>query len=118
MSRARSILGFLILLGAATVAVAQSTQPDINIVPRPVSLKMLPGKFVLTNETRILASDKESRRIAGLFSDYLLEQHGLHLETSATRAGGRINISFSQSGSRALPGGRLPSADSSPKASA
>jgi hypothetical protein len=34
MSKARSILGLLILLGAATVAVAQSTPPDINIVPR------------------------------------------------------------------------------------
>ena len=103
MSKARSILGLLILLGAATVAVAQSTPPDINIVPRPVSLKLLAGRFVLNPETRIVAADEESRRIAGLFNDYLLEQHGLHLKTSATRAGGRNYISFSQSGSRALP---------------
>ena len=103
MSKARSILGLLILLGAATVAVAQSTPPDINIVPRPVSLKLLAGRFVLNPETRIVAVDEESRRIAGLFNDYLLEQHGLHLKTSATRAGGRNYISFSQSGSRALP---------------
>jgi hexosaminidase len=103
MIKARSILGPLILLGAATVAVAQSTPPDINVVPRPVSLKLLTGSFVLNPETRIVAADEESHRIAGLFNDYLLEQHGLHLKTSATRAGGRNYISFSQSGSRALP---------------
>jgi len=103
MSKARSILGLLILLGAATVAVAQSTPPDINIVPRPLSLKLVAGRFVLNPETRLVAVDEESRRIAGLFNDYLLEQHGLHLKTSATRAGGRNYISFSQSGSRALP---------------
>jgi len=37
----RSILAFLILLGAAAVAVAQSPLPEVNIVPQPVSLTML-----------------------------------------------------------------------------
>ena len=103
MSKTRSILGLLILLGAATAAVAQSTPPDINVVPRPVSLKLLAGRFVLNPETRIVAGDEESRRIARLFNDYLLEQHGLHLKMSATRDGGRNTISFSQGGSGALP---------------
>jgi hexosaminidase len=77
--------------------------PGIDIVPRPESLKMLTGRFVLDPETRIVAVDEESRRIAGLFNDYLLEQHGLHLKMSATRAGSRNTISFSQGGSRELP---------------
>src|SRR6185295_12158440 len=74
------------------------------IVPRPESLKILTGAFVLTPETRIVAVDEESRRIARLFNDYLLEQHGLRLKMSSTRDGGRNTISFSQSGSGALPG--------------
>jgi len=72
--KAWSIPGLLILLGAAAVADAQSSPPDIDIVPRPESLKMLTGRFVLNPETRIVAADEESRRIAGLFNDYLLEQ--------------------------------------------
>jgi len=103
MSKVPSVLVLLILLGAVAVADAQSAPPDIDIVPRPESLKILTGAFVLTPETRIVAVDEESRRIARLFNDYLLEQHGLHLKMSATRDGGRNTISFSQSGSDALP---------------
>jgi len=83
--------------------VAQSAPPEINVVPRPASLKMSTGTFLLTSDTRIVASDAESRRIAELFNDYLLEQHGLHLRISATRPRGPNYISFSQSGGRDLP---------------
>src|SRR5262245_23478070 len=102
MSRARLMLGLLGLFGAAAVAFAQST-PSIDIVPRPASLEMRTGGFVINAETRIVAGDKESRRVAHLFKDYLLAQHGLRLEVSATRAGRRNAISFDQSGSRELP---------------
>ena len=102
MSKARSILGLLIMCGAAAAAIAQSP-PEIDIVPRPESLELSAGKFVLGPETRIVAGDEESRRIARLFNDYLLAQHGLRLKMSATRAGRRNTISFSQSGSREFP---------------
>jgi hexosaminidase len=102
MSKARSILGLLIMCGAAAAAIAQSP-PEIDIVPRPESLELSAGKFVLDPETRIVAGDEESRRIARLFNDYLLAQHGLRLKMSATRAGRRNTISFSQSGSREFP---------------
>ena len=50
--------------------------PTLNVVPRPASVKSLAGSFTLDDQTRILAVDKESRRIARLFNDFLLEQHG------------------------------------------
>ncbi|MGH8313823.1 MAG: beta-N-acetylhexosaminidase, partial [Steroidobacterales bacterium] len=104
MNRERSILGLLFLLGAAAFANAQpSPASGINIVPRPASLKMSTGTFLLTSETRIVAADDESRRIAGLFNDYLLEQHGLNLRISATRPRGPNYISFRQSGGRGVP---------------
>jgi hexosaminidase len=103
MSGARSILGLLGLFGAAAAAVAQSPPPAIDIVPRPESLEMRTGRFVIDPDTRIVAGDEESRRVARLFNAYLLEQHGLSLEMSAARAGGRNTISFSQSRSRKLP---------------
>ncbi|HZF14683.1 MAG TPA: family 20 glycosylhydrolase [Steroidobacteraceae bacterium] len=104
MIQARPIFALLILLGAAAAAVAQSPAPaDVNVVPRPVSLKTLNGTFLLTSETRILAGDDESRRVAELFNDYLLGQHGLRLKVVGTRPRGENSISFSQSGSRDLP---------------
>ncbi len=44
---------------------------------------------MLTGETRIVAADQESRRIAGLFNDFLLEQHGLRLEFTTVRSRNR-----------------------------
>src|SRR5262245_23242632 len=102
MRNARTILGLLGLFGAAAAAFAQAP-PSIDIVPRPESLQMRTGRFVIDPETRIVAGDEESRRIARLFNDYLLEQHGLRLKVSATRAGRRNTVSFSQGGSRELP---------------
>ena len=102
MSRARLILALLGLFGAVAAAVAQS-RPEIAVVPRTESLEMRTGSFVINPETRIVAGDDESRRVARLFSDYLLDQHGLHLKMSATRGDRRNTISFSQNGSGELP---------------
>ena len=51
----------------------------------------------------MVATDRESRRIAGLFNDFLLSNHGFHL-TSEAKAGRRGNyIVFTQTGSQNLP---------------
>ena len=64
---------------------------------------MLPGSFVLTGATRIVAEDGESRRIAGLFNDFLLEQHGLRLEITSARPRTANYLSFSRAGAGDLP---------------
>ena len=76
---------------------------EVNIVPRPAKIKMLPGVFLLTGETRIVAADEESRRIAGLFNDFLLEQHGLRLEITTVRSRTANYLSFSRAGAGDLP---------------
>ena len=69
MNAGRSVLAIL-LLAMVTCAGAQLLPAaELNIVPRPAKSKMLPGVFVLTGATRIVANDGESRRIAGLFND-------------------------------------------------
>ena len=57
------------LLAVSTFACSQNS-PALNVVPRPVSVKSLAGTFTLNDQTRILAVDKESRRIATLFKDF------------------------------------------------
>jgi hexosaminidase len=75
----------------------------VNIVPRPVAVELSTGTFLLSGQTRILAGDRESRRIAALFNDFLLAQHGLQLHISANPLRGANFISFGRLGSDKLP---------------
>jgi hexosaminidase len=61
------------------VAAAPQDPAQINVVPRPASIEARVDSFVLTAATRIVATDPDSRRIATLFNDALLERHGLRL---------------------------------------
>jgi hypothetical protein len=75
----------LLLLGVATLVHAEN--PFVvgwNIVPQPVAVRSLTGTFTLNDQTRILAKNNESRRIVGLFNDFLLNQLGFHLKVGAT----------------------------------
>ncbi len=99
--RRTSIL--FLLSVAALVRADPSPSPRVNIVPRPVSVELSTGTFLLSPQTRILGADGESRRIAALFSNYLRAQHGLKLRITA-KPPRRVNfISFSPIGSDKLP---------------
>ena len=98
MKVGRSVLAILLLAIVACVGAQVLPAAELNIVPRPVKVKMLPGVFRLSGETRIVAADQETRRIAGLFNDYLLEQHGLRLEITSVRPRTANYLSFSRTG--------------------
>ncbi len=103
MNGGRTALAIL-LLAVATCAGAQvPPAAELNIVPRPAQIKMRPGVFLLSGETRIVAADQESRRIAGLFNDFLLEQHGLRLEITSGRPRTANYIAFSRAGAGDAP---------------
>lgn len=92
------------ILAAGIPACARAENPPaVSVVPRPATLEARTGTFLLTGDTRILAADEETRKIARLFNDYLLEQHGLHLQITGPRPRSQNYISFSQAGSRGLP---------------
>ncbi len=98
------LMRVVILLTAASIVHAENPAlPHLNVVPLPVKIKPLPGTFTLDNQTRIVAVDKESRRIAGLLNDFLLSNHGFHLEIETTAPKRRRYISFTQVGGRNLP---------------
>jgi len=67
------------------------------------------GTFLLNDQTRILATDRESRRIAGLFSDYLLSRRGLRLRVVgvSTPRGNVIVFDRNRSGTLPAEGYRL-----------
>ncbi|HEX9474444.1 MAG TPA: beta-N-acetylhexosaminidase, partial [Steroidobacteraceae bacterium] len=96
--------GVLFLLSAAAVARAESSAPPgVNIVPWPVALKPLPGSFLLNDQTRLLAGDRESRRIAALFDDQLFARYGLRLRLGGVPTPRGTFIEFSSAGGHSLP---------------
>src|SRR6266853_3152670 len=99
----RAVWILLLLPAAALGGAEKSVFPSVNIVPRPVAVKSLAGTFALNDQTRIVAVDRESRRIAGLLNDFLLKQNGLHLRITVNRPKRENFISFSQVGSRSSP---------------
>jgi len=78
----------LLAMAATSVASAAVATHDVDVVPRPATIRPLSGTFVLSAATRIVAKDAEARRIAELFDQILLEQHGLRLGITARAAGG------------------------------
>lgn len=96
--------GVLLLLSAAAVAGADpATLPGVNIVPRPVAVKPMTGRFLLNDQTRLLPSDRESRRIAALFDDQLFARYGLRLRIGGVPTQSGNFIEFTSAGSHALP---------------
>jgi hexosaminidase len=94
---------FFVFSVTAIARAAELSPAASNIVPRPVSVRYSTGSFHLSNRTRILADGAESRRVAALFSEFLLNQHGIHLTFASSAAASNNVISFSQKGSRGLP---------------
>ena len=80
MKVGRSVLAILLLAIVACVGAQVLPAAELNIVPRPVTAKMLPGVFRLSGETRIVAADQETHSI-------LLKLIGNQFGTEAARKG-------------------------------
>lgn len=68
---------YLILLSAFAV-VAQTN--DISIVPKPTSVTKASGNFTFDQKTKIVATDKVGREMAGLLNDLLIARYGFKIE--------------------------------------
>lgn len=63
----------------STVAVfAQSA--ELNIIPQPKSMTRLKGEFKLNYKTKIVATDEQGRKSAGILNDLLMKNYGFKLE--------------------------------------
>lgn len=75
MYRSIFILTSVILF--AFSCVAQST--DINIIPRPVSVKRAGGEFTFTRKTSLVATDDAGRQTAEMLNELLQRNYGFRL---------------------------------------
>ena len=74
-------LFFLFLFFEVSVN-AQDTDPNLGIIPAPVSVKKSSGTFVLSVETRLFA-DTVSNKAVSFFADYLQNNAMLRIQPKA-----------------------------------
>lgn len=75
------ILFFLIFLNAS-IAKAQTTDPNLGIIPAPKSVNVLMGQFAVNQKTVIQYENKGDRQTAQLFHDFLKEKYLIDLPVS------------------------------------
>lgn len=71
-------LAIVICVTLSPVVFAQS--PDINIIPKPNSVRRTMGQFTLTPKTKIIATDDAGKRTAGALNDLLQRNYGFKLK--------------------------------------
>lgn len=85
----KSILLALLFAGSIVSGMA-ADRGDIRIVPRPVSVEELPGRFRLTPRTAVVVEDERLRTIAEIFVRAVEKQTGLKLPVAAEPAGAAV----------------------------
>ncbi len=63
----------------SSISIAQTSDPNLGIIPAPLSVKITNGQFVLSGETAILFETADDYGIAKLFHDFLKENYYLDL---------------------------------------
>ena len=82
---------------------AQDIDPNMGIIPAPVSVKKTSGEFVLSQQTTILADSVNNKAVA-FFADYLQHKLMLRNEVKANNSQSIANsIVFTDKGTENLP---------------
>ncbi|MBE7517074.1 MAG: family 20 glycosylhydrolase [Chloracidobacterium sp.] len=69
-----------VALSLLLVSVNFAKANEINIIPRPNYVKAGEGNFTLDHKTKIVATNKEGRKSAGVLNDLLMARYGFKLE--------------------------------------
>ena len=75
------IFAFAFCLALSSIHMAQTS--EINIIPKPKSVKTSEGHFLLSRKTRIIAYGVEERTIATVLNDFLMKNYGMRLKILA-----------------------------------
>ncbi len=87
----RLVVAFMMVL-MCFQALSQSTSA-VNIIPKPVSLKVKHGSFRLDKNTKIVVKDEGDRNTAGFLKEYLEKCYGISLEITSTATRNYIGLS-------------------------
>lgn len=92
-----------ILILMLTLFMNAKGQSELNIIPKPSQVSPQSVSFKLDFKTVIVANDDETRKIAGIFNDFLLKNYGFKLMAVDTAKQKDNLIIFTSNGSRGLP---------------
>jgi len=90
----KTFLPLCILMAVAAGMVnAQDTDPNMGIIPAPVSVKKAPGEFVLSSETVLLADSVTNKAVVFL-AGYLQNKEMLHIKLKSNTVGNSASSSL------------------------
>jgi hexosaminidase len=93
----------LLCLFFANIVKAQSADPNLGIVPAPVSIKKSAGEFVLSQES-VIAADSVDNKAVKFFTGLLQNKYNLRNQLKAnTGSGGTNTIILTANGTDNLP---------------
>ncbi|MGF7040742.1 family 20 glycosylhydrolase [Mucilaginibacter lappiensis] len=102
MYKKAPLMLFALLTVFATVVKAQDTDPNLGIIPVPVSVKKAPGQFALSQQTTIQA-DSPSNKAVLFFKDYLANNLAYHKAIVAKSSKTTNVITLTSAGTDNLP---------------
>jgi hexosaminidase len=100
----KGLFPFLTFLLFFNISVnAQDADPNLGIIPAPVSVKKFAGQFILSRET-VLYADSISNKAVSFLADYLQNQAMLHIQPRVNTGQSVDNsIILTSAGSEGLP---------------
>ncbi|OLY92977.1 hexosaminidase [Cnuella takakiae] len=69
-----------------------ATSQQVSIIPKPLSLTVKPGRFLLTANTPLIAATAGEEAGAKIFNEYLQQYYGFSLPISTSQNGGNKGI--------------------------
>lgn len=94
----------LLLLSGSLIANAQDANPNLNIIPAPVSIKKTTGTFSLSMET-VIQADTPSSKTSSFFAAYLTANWGYHKINVNDNSVIANVVRLTSAGSEAMPEG-------------
>ncbi len=70
-----------------------SFSQQINIIPKPASLQVKPGNFIISKKTVIAVNDEEDTKAADFLNDYLQDVYGFKLNVDKQASKNYIRLS-------------------------
>lgn len=96
-------LFILLIFLAINSTLAQSTDPNLGIIPAPVSVKKSPGEFLLSQQT-IIAADSINNKAVQFLVNYLKDKYSLRNPLKANSgSNGNNTIILTNAGTAGLP---------------
>ena len=103
MKKNTFFLFFVLFAISTTITNAQDANPNMGIIPAPVSVKKAPGEFILSRETVLLADSPNNKAVIFL-ADYLRDKKMLNIQPKADSNKNVINsIVLTSAGLDSLP---------------